>query len=248
MAALDVLRQPIRELEPAVAAMTDVEELAALGRAERNGSHRAGVLNLLQARIGELMTDPSVSRAVRQAERGETGETSEPLLDVPGNREMGANAVAGGVVTQRRAPNVVIYFPTEIGVFMPRYIPAGSEADCLRTGAMAYCPDCGRTNCGIGAGGEVLGDMNACPARGPVPFARCTICGKRVYDVLPTQIPEEGLEPGEVTVDLGAARTPAQRLRARLDVHILAFHSDQARVLGIRQMPEPGQVVAGGPA
>jgi hypothetical protein len=229
--------------------MTDVQELAALGRAERGGSHRAGVLNLIQARIGALMTDPATMRDVLVQQGAVTlpsGETSTPILDVPGNRDAGENAVVGGNVTQRRDPNVALYFATELGVFMPRYVASGSVGQCLRDGALDYCPDCGRTNCGIDDRGRIAGDINACPARGTVPFARCNICGKRQYDTTVTNVHRE-LEAGELDVSALQATTPAQRLKAKLDIHQLAYHQDQARINGLMPMPTPSQVVGGRP-
>lgn len=251
MAAVDILKSPIREITAVVSAMDDVQELAALGRAERGGSRRSGVLNLLQGRIGELMTDPTVMAAQLAAQQpgqvpGHPNQTSEPILGMRGNSASSEHAIVGGNVTQDRAANVALYFMTEIGIAMPRYVAAGAARDCLLNGALDYCPDCGRTDCGLDANRAIIGDLNACPARQGIAFARCSIasCGRKVYD---TGIIATGreLEEGEVDVSLLQAVTPAQRLKARLDIHMLAFHQDQARINGLQPMPTPSQVVAG---
>lgn len=239
--AADILTKPIRELTPAIQSLTDVQELAALGRDEHAGAKRAGVLNLIQGRIGELVT--AGAAFVDPAALPPLTENATNIFDVPGNRDLASTAVAGGNITQRREANVLMYFKNDAGLAMPRFIAAGTVPEAVQNGATDYCPDCGSKTCGLTPDGKVSGDPNACFARDRTPFARCPICTRPVYD--PGVVERtEPLEDGEVDLGPIANSTPQTRLKAQVETHMLAFHRDEARLRGITPMPTPDQIVA----
>lgn len=241
MAPVDVavLAQPIAVLQPAIAGLETVQDVATLQRAERAGLARVGVVRMLNDKMAELMLDQGGLGVL-------SGNTSTDILSIPGNAGMSEHAIERGVVTQRRDPNRLMYFKQSRGPWMPRWVPAGTVVECIAGGGLDYCPDCGRPDCGLDPlTGALSGDPNLCPARQErVLFARCPLCAKRVWDMDAQPLTDGSLEAGEVSLQGVRQPTVELRLKARMDIHMLAFHADEARIQGLTPMPEPGQIVA----
>lgn len=114
--------------------------------------------------------------------------------------------------------------------WIPREVPSHSVAPNLANGWMEYCPDCGTTDCEL--------DPNTCEAkRGrayivcPVVQANGTPCGKRIFSTMRTTADRH---PGEFEVaDAYANITPELELRGKMDQHLLTWHHDEARILGV---------------
>ena len=125
--------------------------------------------------------------------------------------------------------------------WVPRPVPSHAVRTNLANGWMEYCPDCGTTECEL--------DPNTCTAkRGrrsivcPVIQANGTPCGKTIFA---TGIARAGDRvPGEfeVTGAYGAV-TPELELKGKMDLHLMTYHRDEARILGLF---EPRQTMPAG--
>lgn len=244
----EFLGQSAREIAPQVEMVRDVGLLSELGKAERAGQNRAGVLNLIQNRIGLLMMEQSsysdpAERAIGEVQ-GDLEVKRENLLTMGDNASLHAegSAITSGTVESRSPRKVVAYFPTEFGFSLPRAIPITSLAAALAGGAKRFCPDCGQANCCVDA--RTLGfngDYNGCSGRAKVAFMRCDIpgCTRRIYDLEKTVEDSDTGDPNEIVVE--RKRTPRERIEARLNIHKLAKHPQEAIAQGLRAATEPVQ-------
>lgn len=237
-----ILESPMREIMPAINAITDVPTLAALGQQERAGAARVGVLNAIQGRIGAVMLAQGPA---------DPGGTVEDLLDMPGNREMVANgeqtAIVSGKVTTNHPARVPLWFKG-LHAYMPRLVAAGGVAEAIRAGAFDYCPDCGMRDCGLLPDGRPSGNVNACPAReNKVAFSRCPVCSKRVFDPGAAAM-QQPTEDGEIVVESYGNLPPEARIKARAQQHILAYHPEEASAYGITPQTPRDRIAGSAPA
>lgn len=133
-----------------------------------------------------------------------------------------------GAATTHTGPGLVrLYAPTPYG-WKPLAVPVSNLDVCLDGG---YRIDCG--NCGGQCDGA---DENGCPAVAARMFRRCPVCQKRVFDPGRDAEREEETgerDPNEIVDDAYIRSTPESRTRRRLDLHMLAFHKEEAGEAGI---------------
>lgn len=134
-----------------------------------------------------------------------------------------------GTVTHSTPGKVRVFKPMADGSYAPKDIPRQNLGFVLREGWKAKCPACKRAEC--------TGRPNECPARESVGFRRCPleVCGKAIFDnpVALAQAQRKTTDPNEIVDDAYVKATPAQRTRALLDRHILAYHPSEAAFLGV---------------
>lgn len=108
----------------------------------------------------------------------------------------------------------------------PVIVPKGSVNACIESGAFRLvCGDCGRTDCGL--------DPNSCTGREALANMRCPVCRKRMYDTAVQDVDDEDLAEGEIRDESYHQSTPLQRLRVKLDNHIVQFHPAYAQERGL---------------
>lgn len=122
----------------------------------------------------------------------------------------------------------------------PVIVPKGSVNACIESGAFRMaCGDCGRNDCGL--------DPNACTGRAALANMRCPVCRKRMFDTATQEVAEDELDEGEIRDASYYQSTPEQRLRVKLDNHIVQFHPAFAQERGLltaqSQQVVPAQVV-----
>ncbi|MGD9827133.1 MAG: hypothetical protein AB7E70_20155 [Hyphomicrobiaceae bacterium] len=129
-------------------------------------------------------------------------------------------------MTQRRQLSYTLYKKVDYG-WKPTIVKAGSVEACLKSGAFRMeCGDCGG-HCGL--------DPNSCPGRAKLPFRRCPVCRKAIYDTIDdlSKVEDGELEEGEIRDDTYALSTPEARTKVKLDNHLVAFHPSDAQRMGL---------------
>lgn len=140
-----------------------------------------------------------------------------------------AQRVAGqerATVTHQTSSKVTMYKPTPQG-YRPRLIPSANIGLAVRSGWLAACPDCGRSNC------MANGDQNDCPGRAPRLYRTCPIasCRKKFHDTLEIEGARDlnaALDPNEIPDDLASRSTPEARTWTELSAHLMAVHPKEA--------------------
>lgn len=133
-----------------------------------------------------------------------------------------------GTVEHTTRPRARVYKRTASGYFEPRIVPIANIGFMFRDGALARCPHCGSDECE---------GKNSCPGRAKRGYRVCPIdsCGKHIYDnpdalKAPTTDEEDD---ALIRDDSYATATPAERTRALMDIHILTYHPQESRYLGV---------------
>lgn len=134
-------------------------------------------------------------------------------------------------VTTGRPGMITLYRPTDYG-WMPQEVPETRLDTCLDAGWATECQDC-RGHCGQG---EDRADLNSCPGRELRQYDFCPRCSKKFFDPQPDPKLNTRIVEDENRVSVYGSRdvtTPAIRIRANIDEHILAYHPNDAPTYGI---------------
>ena len=183
----------------------------------------------------------TAEQLLQAANEGQTTVTQEDIFAMQQPRGAGgapatvaerAPGMQGATVTHETASKVWMYKPTPQG-YSRRLIPSNNIGMAVRSGWLAVCPDCGRSECCAN------GDLNDCPGRPPRMYRECPITScvtsggwrHRVYDPLETAVPampDAPPDPFAIKDDLAARSTPEERTWTELAAHLLAFHPKEA--------------------
>ncbi len=141
-------------------------------------------------------------------------------LAAAGIKESGRPAgINSAIVTRKADPLVTMY--DDQG--RKRMIAQGNVRVMMNEGLFLECPHCH---------GEHDNDTpNACPALPPVKFRRCGVCAKPIYDERGALDLGEEVDPNAIPTDMPS--TPELRTLAKLHKHIIVFHEDRARQMGL---------------
>ncbi len=145
---------------------------------------------------------------------------------------MRSPVATGTTVEHKRQRRVMLY--DEFG--RGRVVPSGNLAALLRAGLRAVCPYCSGAHKDTG--------FNACPVKEPLAYTQCNVCAqhgrskliadKPIPDVLPVVDPTD---PNFVPLKDDFGGTVEERLRARLNDHMLVYHPAESRARGIHNPP-----------
>lgn len=159
----------------------------------------------------------------------EVGAKGNPA---PGRRP---HSGAGGITVEHEMDPKVKMWKLGPGGWRPRPVPSHNIENNLANGWMEYCPDCGGTEC--------ESDPNTCPAKYGVPYIVCPVsdangrpCAHRINatGTMPSSKPEEDAEePDPLQLTDVYELNPRIELKAKMDLHIMTFHRDEARALGL---------------
>lgn len=150
-----------------------------------------------------------------------------------GRRTLGRGQLAGQVTVEHETDAKIRLWKQGPYGWFPREVPSSSMPNNLQQGWMEYCPDCGTTNC--------TDDPNSCAAKVakrylecPVVHANGTPCGRRIYAVgfVSEADTASDDDPNRMT-DVYSTLDTQRELKGKMDQHILRFHADEARMLGI---------------
>lgn len=180
-----------------------------------------------KAQLDEPVGSPSTAAMLMAETEGKMAQGTEEIKIQAGEAPEGYQ---GGTITHRRPVSVWMWKPTPYG-WRPRKIKATNLRHALEDGWLAYCGDCRSQTCGVPGGT----DVNACPGREALKFRRCPECGKRVFDAPSVRAVDMGDgDENEIQDEDLQPSTPEQRTRARLEIHMSAFHPQEAANYGIR--------------
>ena len=193
---------------------------------------------LLRAKKAAERAAASAARAMTEeeeflAQQSEPSETTENFS--------ASDGTPPAVVTHRSPfGRVIMWKPMENGQYAPRVVSETSKMINLRNGWKIACPEC-HTN--HEASPYPIGDPNACPARAPIPWMACPVCGKRIFDNVLTSVTQApvGMAPDAesfVEIEQTELTTPAERLRYGYHRHMWYAHEQQAQMRGLPQLPE----------
>jgi hypothetical protein len=139
-------------------------------------------------------------------------------------------------VTHSTAASVILYKPTldgnghiMKGAWRPVKVRASNMRDAYSHGFRSSCPDCG---------GHCTEAINSCAAKQRL-YMRCpeSSCRKQIADTyndaLGVVVEDDPDDPLMLTYEL-TNLTPEQRVKAKVDDHLRAFHPASARARGIR--------------
>ena len=138
-----------------------------------------------------------------------------------------------GIVEHSTRPRVRVYKRTTSGFYEPRIVPIANIGFMFREGALARCPHCGSDECE---------GKNTCTGREKRAYRVCPVdsCRKHIYDnpdaLRPVREEPEG-DDALIDDDAYATATPAERTRALMDTHILTYHPQESRYLGVTGQP-----------
>ena len=135
-----------------------------------------------------------------------------------------------------------VYVTTGDG-WMRRMVPIANVPLMFAVGAKPTCGHCGSPICRA----DPAAGPYDCPQMPARQFMRCPVgqCRKKVYDPLNPDIPvfEDGsTDPNEIAVAEYSQRTAAERIKARLDRHMLAYHTEEAAIYGVKAAPVDPQL------
>jgi hypothetical protein len=244
---LPVLTQgeTVKQVETLVNRITDIQALLTISQSD----DRRGVQQAIAARIGTLTLERAMDGSISDEELALAGggpvegtgiSTHEDIFANPANAAARAageqGAVTGGTVDHRTLGTRRVFVLTQDG-WMPRNVPVANLAILFADGAKPACGHCGLATC---RASRTAGPYD-CPQMPKRNFVRCPVCRKRFYD---PQNPDgratvdgEAADPMEISIGTYEGSTPELRIRARLGRHMLAYHSEEAMVLGIRPAP-----------
>jgi hypothetical protein len=170
-------------------------------------------------------------------------DIAEPTLDGRrGGRSPLAQArsAAGRITIEHETDHRVKMWKPGPHGWIARPVPVRGIQDRLANGWLEYCPDCR----GMELDGRILTgqecDIGRCPAKADRKFVVCPVirpegvpCGHRIvstgfaYEAERVEVDD----PNQVNpyVNLNVER----ELKGKMDQHILRFHADEARMLGI---------------
>lgn len=144
------------------------------------------------------------------------------------------HSAAGQITVEHETDAKVKMWKRGPGGWRPRPVPSHNIANNLLNGWMEYCPDCGGTEC--------ESDPNTCPAKYGVLYIVCPVsdgngrpCGHRINSTgtMPPKPQEDGEEPDPLQLADVYELNPRIELKAKMDLHIMTFHRDEARALGL---------------
>lgn len=145
--------------------------------------------------------------------------------------------VGEAMIIHTHPGRVMMWKPGADGHYTPRTVSESSKALNLQNGWQIKCPDC---NTNHEDSPYPPGDPNACPAREPVAFRVCPVCGKRITDNLITSqhdVPDDAPDAGMAIRDEVSVSTAESRTRVQLDRHLWQFHPRSAEMMGRPPLP-----------
>ncbi len=144
----------------------------------------------------------------------------------------------GTRVEHRTNGRVLMWKPGPDGNFTPRTVAENSRADLVRNGWKFRCPDCNTNHEQSQYPPE---DPNSCPARAPLDWTSCPVCGKRQFDNMRWKTAEADPNASDAAAmivdDTLNATTPAQRVLLVRNLHMWTRHPRQSQMMGIAQLP-----------
>ena len=147
------------------------------------------------------------------------------------------DTLGDAVITHTRPGRVLMWKPLENGTYVPRTVSESAKEQNYKNGWKFKCPEC---NTNHEASPYPPGDPNSCPAREPLAFRVCPVCGKRVLDNMITSnfIADDSAPDADMAIkDDMEASTPESRTRVQLDRHLWQFHPRSAEMMGRPPLP-----------
>jgi hypothetical protein len=190
--------------------------------------------------------DVRTSILLSQARNAQQSNDSEDYSDED-TRESGATAT----ISHLHFGRIPVYKLTPSGCVRIE-VNVQSLADVLKQDHYSdVCFDCGSPNCLYQTNIKGETSTNQCPGKAPKKFRVCpeVTCRKRIYDTVSTGARLEDefdhSSRGDAEEDENAIRdgmydssTPETRTRSLMENHIIGFHLDLARELGLGKAPE----------
>lgn len=206
------------------------------------------VINPADRRLKANRQDPSVRTSLLLAQ-AMNSQPAEVVTDYSDEDTTEAGATA--TVSHLRNGRIPVYKLTPGGCVRIE-VNVQSLADVLKQDHYSdVCFDCGRPDCLYAT--QILGEVstNQCPGKAPKRFRVCpdVTCRKRIYDPVATgarlqdefdhsdRADPDGDE-NAISDGMYDASTPESRTRSLMENHIVGYHVDLARELGLGKAPE----------
>ena len=160
-----------------------------------------------------------------------TAESTEDLAAATATVTQGLSNI--GSVTHRGPINVRMYDAKG----NMRFVPSSNVQLLLRHGFYPVCPICGSQHAEKG--------FNACSGKEPLLYTACPVCaqhGKRRLipdERLEEQVMEMTNDPNFFVSDIGVGRDAKERIRVRLEAHIIDKHQATAQAMGLLRQAAP---------
>ncbi len=133
---------------------------------------------------------------------------------------------------------VLMWKPGADGKYTPREVAENSRPELVKQGWKFRCPDCNTNHEQSQYPPE---DPNSCPAREPIAWTACPVCGKRQFDNMQWKSAEVDLYASDadamVVDDALNSTTPRDRVMLVRNLHMWTRHPRQSQMMGIAQLP-----------
>ena len=164
--------------------------------------------------------------ALRQADVDRNEE--DPYAALKDDRPEGAKAT----LRHETSRKIIMFKYADNGRVQRKEVPSANLQMLMENGWLWECPDCG-TDC--------YDDPNACPRRDPVKYRECPVCFKKFHDYGVTKANTEDTDDDvnrimDVSTPKNSPSTPESRTLQALNMHIAAYHPEEAASRGLSQL------------